>query len=54
MVNDLLHSLGRYTADASLWSAIATMLATLDFRPARDAQNNELGFEPKWLNGLTQ
>ncbi|KAH0830111.1 cytochrome P450 [Lanmaoa asiatica] len=34
-----LGSVGEYalTADASLWSAIATMLSTLDFRPPRDA-----------------
>ena len=45
---------GRYTADASLWSVIVTMLATLDFCPAKDAQGKELGVQPKWLNGLTQ
>ena len=47
-------SSGRYTADASLWSAISTMLATLDFCPAKDAQGKELGFQPKWLNGIAQ
>ncbi|KAF9232016.1 cytochrome P450 [Melanogaster broomeanus] len=44
---------GRYTADASLWSAIATMLATLDFSLAKDAEGKEITPEPKYLNGLS-
>ncbi|KAF9228921.1 cytochrome P450 [Gyrodon lividus] len=45
---------GRHTADASLWSAIATMLATLEFSPAKDAKGKDIAFEPKYINGITR
>ncbi|KAF9241409.1 cytochrome P450 [Melanogaster broomeanus] len=45
---------GRYAADASLWSAIATMLATLDFGLSKDAQGKDIAFEPKFTNGVTR
>ena len=45
---------GRHTADASLWSGIATMLATLDFNATKDANGNDIDFEPEFSNGLTQ
>ncbi|KAG0697623.1 cytochrome P450 [Suillus ampliporus] len=45
---------GRYAADASLWSAIVTMLATLDFSLAKDDQGNVIEFTPKFTTGLTQ
>ncbi|KIJ63264.1 hypothetical protein HYDPIDRAFT_92786 [Hydnomerulius pinastri MD-312] len=44
---------GRHTADASLWTAIATMLATLDFSHAKDAEGRDIEFEPKYANGVT-
>ena len=44
---------GRHTADASLWSGIATMLATLDFNITKDANGNDIDFEPEFANGLT-
>ncbi|KIJ58388.1 hypothetical protein HYDPIDRAFT_34241 [Hydnomerulius pinastri MD-312] len=44
---------GRHTADASLWSAIATMLATLDFSLAKDAGGRDIDFEPTYANGIT-
>ncbi|KAF9228928.1 cytochrome P450 [Gyrodon lividus] len=45
---------GRHTADASLWSAVATMLATLEFSPAKDAKGKDIAFEPKYINGITR
>ncbi|KIJ05306.1 hypothetical protein PAXINDRAFT_93626, partial [Paxillus involutus ATCC 200175] len=45
---------GRHTADASLWIAIATMLATLEFTLAKDAGAKDITFEPKFLNGATR
>ncbi|KAJ8583990.1 cytochrome P450 [Rhizopogon salebrosus TDB-379] len=44
---------GRHTADASLWSAIATMLATVDISPAKDDQGKAIKFTPKFTAGLT-
>ncbi|KAH7887310.1 cytochrome P450 [Phlebopus sp. FC_14] len=41
---------GRYVADASLWTSIATMLATLDFAWAKDAQGRDVVFEPMYEN----
>ncbi|KAF8555769.1 cytochrome P450 [Imleria badia] len=44
---------GRYAADASLWSAIATMLATLDFNLAKVADGNDITFKATFTNGGT-
>ncbi|KAG0704307.1 cytochrome P450 [Suillus ampliporus] len=44
---------GRYTADASIWSAIVTMLATVDFSPAKDDQGNVIDFIPQFSAGIT-
>ncbi|KAG1846126.1 cytochrome P450 [Suillus tomentosus] len=43
---------GRYAADASVWSAIVTMLATVDFSFAKDDQGNLIDFTPKFNPGL--
>ncbi|KAH7910583.1 cytochrome P450 [Hygrophoropsis aurantiaca] len=43
---------GRFVADASLWSAIATMLAVLNFSKAEDAEGKNINFEPKWTAGV--
>ncbi|KAF8837245.1 cytochrome P450 [Paxillus ammoniavirescens] len=40
---------GRHTADASLWASVATMLATLEFTLAKDAEGNDITFEPKYF-----
>ncbi|KIJ12558.1 hypothetical protein PAXINDRAFT_14638 [Paxillus involutus ATCC 200175] len=45
---------GRYAADASLWIAIATMLATLDFNLAKDAGGKDITFEAKYIGGATR
>ncbi|KAG1733188.1 cytochrome P450 [Suillus paluster] len=45
---------GRYTADASIWSAIVTMLATVNLSPAKDDQGNVIDFTPQFTTGLTQ
>ncbi|KAG1729295.1 cytochrome P450 [Suillus occidentalis] len=45
---------GRYAADASLWSAIVTMLATVEFSPAKDDQGKAIEFTPRFTTGLTQ
>ncbi|KAG0693088.1 cytochrome P450 [Suillus ampliporus] len=44
---------GRYTADASIWSAIVTMLATVDFSLAKDDQGNVIEFTPQFTTGIT-
>ena len=45
---------GRYTAVTSLWSAIATMLATLDFNLAKDADGNDIMFQAVSSHGLSE
>lgn len=45
---------GRWTADASVWSAVATMLATLDFNPLKDANGKDIEFEAEFTNGVSQ
>ncbi|KAG0693089.1 cytochrome P450 [Suillus ampliporus] len=44
---------GRYAADASLWSAIVTMLATMDFSLAKDDQGNVIEFTPQFTTGIS-
>ena len=45
---------GRYAADASVWSAIVTMLATLDLNLAKDADGNDITFQATFVNGATE
>ncbi|KIK80526.1 hypothetical protein PAXRUDRAFT_15742 [Paxillus rubicundulus Ve08.2h10] len=45
---------GRSTADASIWIAIVTMLATLNFSLAKDADGNDITVDPKYFNGTTR
>ncbi|KAG1787447.1 cytochrome P450 [Suillus plorans] len=42
---------GRYTAVASVWSAIVTMLATLDISSAKDDQSKVINFTPIFIPG---
>ncbi|KAG1761047.1 cytochrome P450 [Suillus occidentalis] len=44
---------GRHTVDATLWSAIATMLAAVEFSFARDDQGKVIDFTPQFTGGLT-
>ncbi|KAG2368721.1 cytochrome P450 [Suillus spraguei] len=44
---------GWYAADASLWSAIVTILATLDISSAKDDQGNDINFTSKFTTGLS-
>ncbi|KAG1855052.1 cytochrome P450 [Suillus tomentosus] len=43
---------GRYAADASAWSAIVTMLATVEFSLARNDQGKVIEFTPQFTTGL--
>ncbi|KAG2140235.1 cytochrome P450 [Suillus bovinus] len=43
---------GRYAADASVWSAIVTMLAMVEFSPAKDDQGKVIEFTPQFKTGL--
>ncbi|KAG1899853.1 cytochrome P450 [Suillus fuscotomentosus] len=43
---------GRYAADASAWSAIVTMLATVEFSLARNDQGKVIEFTPEFTTGL--
>jgi hypothetical protein len=52
MIETIPHS-GRYLADASGWSAIVTMLATLDISSAKDDQGKAINFTPEFTTGLT-
>ncbi|KAG2126528.1 cytochrome P450 [Suillus clintonianus] len=45
---------GRYTADASVWSAIVTMLATVEFSSAKDDIGKVIDFTPQFRPGLTR
>ncbi|KAG2357455.1 hypothetical protein BDR07DRAFT_1380091 [Suillus spraguei] len=40
----VLYQRGRYTADASIWSAIVTMLAALDISSAKDDQGKVISY----------
>ncbi|KAG1844668.1 cytochrome P450 [Suillus subalutaceus] len=44
---------GRYTVDATLWSVIATMLATVEFSFAKDDQGKMIDFTPQFATGFT-
>ncbi|EGN97598.1 hypothetical protein SERLA73DRAFT_75263 [Serpula lacrymans var. lacrymans S7.3] len=44
---------GRHLADASLWAAIASLLAVFKFSKALDEQGKEINIEPQWTAGLT-
>ncbi|KAG1739609.1 cytochrome P450 [Suillus lakei] len=45
---------GRYAADASVWSVLVTMLATVEFSSAKDDQGNVIEFTPQFTTGLAQ
>ncbi|KAG2069074.1 cytochrome P450 [Suillus decipiens] len=45
---------GRYTVDATLWSALATMLAAVEFSLAKDDQGNMIDFTPQFTTGFTR
>ncbi|KAG2068179.1 cytochrome P450 [Suillus decipiens] len=45
---------GRYTADASSWSAIVTMLATLNISSAKDDQGKVIDFTPTFTPGVVR
>jgi cytochrome P450 len=44
---------GRHAADASVWSAIATVLATVEFSSAKDDQGKVIEFTPRYKTGIT-
>jgi len=44
---------GQHVATASLWIAIASMLATFDFLKAQDEYGNEIHFSPEFTAGTT-
>ncbi|KAG9317980.1 cytochrome P450 [Chiua virens] len=44
---------GRYFADASLFTAIATMLAMFEFHIPKDEQGNDVALDITWVNGVT-
>ncbi|KAF9233443.1 cytochrome P450 [Melanogaster broomeanus] len=44
---------GRYTADASVWIAIASILSTLNISKALDEQGNDIDFNPTFTYGVT-
>ncbi|KAG2368716.1 cytochrome P450 [Suillus spraguei] len=45
---------GRYAADASIWAAIVTILATVEFSSAEDKQRKVIDFTPKFRPGITR
>ena len=44
---------GRHIADASLWSAIVSILAVFRITPCKDGQGNDIRVEPRWTAGIT-
>jgi len=46
--------IGRHVADASLWSAMVTMLATVDISFPKDPDGKVINFIPKFSTGLTR
>ena len=51
---DILSFPGRHIADMSVWIAVATMLATLDFHLAKDADGNDITFKATFKSGITE
>ncbi|KAG2055738.1 cytochrome P450 [Suillus hirtellus] len=45
---------GRYTADNFVWSAIVTMLATLDISSVKDDQGKVISFTRTFITGLVR
>ncbi|KAG1848016.1 cytochrome P450 [Suillus subluteus] len=43
---------GRYTADASSWCSVVTMLATLHITSAKDDQGKVISFTPTFIPGV--
>jgi cytochrome P450 len=44
---------GRHVADASLWSAIVSILTVFRITPCKDERGNEIRVEPRWTAGIT-
>ena len=44
---------GRRVADASLWSAIVSILAVFRIAPCKDEQGNDIQVDPRWTAGIT-
>lgn len=44
---------GRHVGNASMWIAIASMLATFDLLKAQDDSGNEIDFSPQFTTGAT-
>ncbi|KIJ66083.1 hypothetical protein HYDPIDRAFT_110226 [Hydnomerulius pinastri MD-312] len=44
---------GRHFADASLWTAMASILAVFKISRAQDNEGRDILFEPQWSTGLT-
>lgn len=44
---------GRHVADASVWSAIASILAIFTIMPCKDEQGNDVPVNPQWTAGIT-
>jgi len=45
---------GRHTADASLWAAMATMLATLNISLAKDDDGQAINFTSEFTTGVSR
>ena len=43
---------GRHLADASVWSAIVTILASFNIMPCKDKRGNDVHVEPRWTAGI--
>ncbi|KAG1842006.1 cytochrome P450 [Suillus subalutaceus] len=44
---------GRYIADASVWSAMVSILAIFDIKKCKDEQGNNIDVNPKFTAGIT-
>ncbi|KAI9566797.1 cytochrome P450 [Boletus coccyginus] len=44
---------GRHVGDASVWSAIASILSVFKIVPCNDEQGNEIPVNPRWTAGVT-
>lgn len=44
---------GRYIADASVWSAMVSILAIFDIKKCKDEQGNDINVMPKFTAGIT-
>jgi len=45
---------GRSIGEASIWAGVVSLMAVFEFSKAKDAQGNDIDFEPTFTSGVTR